>query len=105
MKCINCGNKLKMINKKVKIVIGYSCLICGDIYHTYDEAEECELKHRKDALVEEGELPEEAIKGLTSALEDVKHGRYEVITNDPKSEQDAPSDNDEIKKEIDKDYV
>jgi len=32
--------------------------------------------------VKEGELPEEAIIGLISALEDVKEGRYTVLTNE-----------------------
>lgn len=35
----------------------------------------------KNKMDEKNELPEEAVVGLISALEDVKHGRYTIISN------------------------
>ena len=35
-----------------------------------------------DGVLHEKEIPEEAVKGLISAMEDVKKGDYTVVTND-----------------------
>ncbi len=56
MKCLNCGHEFEKIKRNVKIVVGYRCLICNKIYNTYDQAEQCEIKH-KNAIVAEEDKP------------------------------------------------
>ena len=50
------------------------------------------IKNKHAKKMKDKELPEEAVKGLTSALEDVKEGKYEEVKNyEEKEMKDIPA--------------